>query len=227
MWVRRHSADSSVSSGDLTVVKRAGRVVAVQASLALALVMLVVGGVVFAVYARAQNRQIDAELQTVATAADDANDPPPDMTSTLEIPTAADAPPESPVGSRRRFTRPTRHHVFLGVLLIATAVTYLWNITINGMMLPLSDSAAVLPPMATEVSVRTRPQRYSGRSAFPGQPGTKISRRLSPLFPARAALFAGRDACRWRDRRRSFPAFRPVYGTSALNSSRARYRRRP
>jgi len=55
------------------------------------------------------------------------------MTSTLEIPTAADAPPESPVGSRRRFVRPTRHHVFLGVLLIATAVTYLWNITINGM----------------------------------------------------------------------------------------------
>ena len=51
------------------------------------------------------------------------------MTSTLEIPTAADAPPESPVGSRRRFVRPTRHHVFLGVLLIATAVTYLWNIT--------------------------------------------------------------------------------------------------
>src|ERR1700750_1585814 len=81
MWGRRHSADSSMSSGDLTVVKRAGRVVAVQASLALALVMLVVGGVVFAVYARAQNRQIDAELRTGATAADDSNAPPPDMGS--------------------------------------------------------------------------------------------------------------------------------------------------
>jgi signal transduction histidine kinase len=79
MWFRRHSADSSVSPGDLAVVKRAGRVVAVQASLALALVMLVIGGVVFAVYARAQNRQIETELQTVAAAADDANDPPPDM----------------------------------------------------------------------------------------------------------------------------------------------------
>jgi len=79
MWVRRHSADSPASSGDLAVVRRAGRVVAVQVSLALALVMLVVGGVVFAVYARAQNRQIDTELRTVAMAADDANDPPPDM----------------------------------------------------------------------------------------------------------------------------------------------------
>jgi 4-amino-4-deoxy-L-arabinose transferase-like glycosyltransferase len=55
------------------------------------------------------------------------------MTSTLEISTATDAPPESPTGTRRRFVRPTRHHVFLGILLIATAATYLWNITINGM----------------------------------------------------------------------------------------------
>ncbi len=64
---------------DLAVVKRAGRIVAIQASTALALVLLVVGGVVFTVYVRAQNRQIDAELQTLAMTADDANDPPPDM----------------------------------------------------------------------------------------------------------------------------------------------------
>jgi signal transduction histidine kinase len=64
---------------DLTVVKRAGRIAAVQASVALALVLLVVGGVVFAVYLRAQNRQIEAELRTLAMTADDANDPPPDM----------------------------------------------------------------------------------------------------------------------------------------------------
>lgn len=64
---------------DLTVVKRAGRIAAIQASVALALVLLVVGGVVFAVYLRAQNRQIGSELQTLAMTADDANDPPPDM----------------------------------------------------------------------------------------------------------------------------------------------------
>lgn len=66
-------------AGDLEVVKRAGRVAAIQASAALALVLLVVGGVVFTVYVRAQNRQIDAELQTLALSADDANDPPPEM----------------------------------------------------------------------------------------------------------------------------------------------------
>lgn len=66
-------------AGDLAVVRRAGRIAAIQASVALALVLLVVGGVVFTVYVRAQNRQIDAELQTLAMSADDANDPPPDM----------------------------------------------------------------------------------------------------------------------------------------------------
>ncbi|MGY4708297.1 sensor histidine kinase [Mycolicibacterium sp. CBM1] len=64
---------------DLVLLKRAGRVAAIQASTALAVVLLVVGGVVFTVYVRAQNRQIDAELHTLAMTADDANDPPPDM----------------------------------------------------------------------------------------------------------------------------------------------------
>lgn len=64
---------------DLAVVKRAGRVAAFQASAALAVVLLLVGGVVFAVYLRTQRRQIDAELQSVAMVADDTNDPPPDM----------------------------------------------------------------------------------------------------------------------------------------------------
>lgn len=64
---------------DLAIVKRAGRIAAIQASAALAVVLLLVGGVVFTVYVRAQNRQIDAELQTLAMTADDANDPPPDM----------------------------------------------------------------------------------------------------------------------------------------------------
>ncbi len=66
-------------AGDLAVVRRAGRIAAVQASVALAVVLLIVGGVVFTVYVRAQHRQIDAELRTLAATADDANDPPPDM----------------------------------------------------------------------------------------------------------------------------------------------------
>lgn len=50
-----------------------------QASAALALVLLLVGGVMFAVYVRAQDRQITTELNSLAATADDANDPPPGM----------------------------------------------------------------------------------------------------------------------------------------------------
>ena len=76
---RQRPVEAPAPASDLTVVKRAGRVAAVQASLALALVLLVVGGVVFTVYARAQDRQISARLQSLAATADDASDPPPDM----------------------------------------------------------------------------------------------------------------------------------------------------
>lgn len=73
------TTDSSAPPSDLALVKHAGRVAAFQASAALALVLLLVGGVVFAVYVRTQHRQIDAELQDVAMLADDTDDPPPDM----------------------------------------------------------------------------------------------------------------------------------------------------
>jgi signal transduction histidine kinase len=66
-------------ASDLTVVQRAGRIAAVQASFALAVVLLVVGAVVFIVDVRVQNRQISSELHTVAATADDVNDPPPGM----------------------------------------------------------------------------------------------------------------------------------------------------
>ena len=78
MSSRRKDSDAPPPS-DLAVVKRAGRLAALQASAALALVLLLVGGVVFAVYVRTQRRQIDAELRSVAMIADDTNDPPPDM----------------------------------------------------------------------------------------------------------------------------------------------------
>lgn len=75
-----HTKDSDPAPpSDIAMVKKAGRVAAFQASAALALVLLLVGGVVFAVYVRTQRRQIDEELQSVAMIADDTNDPPPDM----------------------------------------------------------------------------------------------------------------------------------------------------
>jgi signal transduction histidine kinase len=76
---RRRQAEPPPSPSDLAVVQRAGRVAAVQASLALAAVLLVVGAVVFVVDVRVQNKQISTQLQTVAATADDVNDPPPGM----------------------------------------------------------------------------------------------------------------------------------------------------
>ncbi|MDT5209722.1 MAG: two-component system, OmpR family, sensor histidine kinase TctE, partial [Mycobacterium sp.] len=64
---------------DLSVIHRAGRIAAVQASLALAAVLLVVGGVVYLVDIRVQEQQIKSQLSSVALAADDVTDPPPGM----------------------------------------------------------------------------------------------------------------------------------------------------
>lgn len=66
-------------SGDLSVVRRAGRIVAIQTSLALAAVLLLVGLVVAAVFVRAQSNQITAQLSQVSMTADDTGDPPPGM----------------------------------------------------------------------------------------------------------------------------------------------------
>ena len=66
-------------SGDLSVVRRAGRIVAIQASLALAAVLLLVGLVIAAVFVRAQGNQITAQLSQVSMTADDTGDPPPGM----------------------------------------------------------------------------------------------------------------------------------------------------
>src|SRR3954452_7870839 len=64
---------------DLTVVRRGGRPAAIQASLGLAAVLLVVGAVVFWVDVKVQNQQITSQLTLVASTADDASDPPPGM----------------------------------------------------------------------------------------------------------------------------------------------------
>ena len=70
---------SNAPHSDLAVVRRAGRVVALQISAALAAVLILVGLVLAASYVHTQTRQIDDELTTVATSADDAGDPPPGM----------------------------------------------------------------------------------------------------------------------------------------------------
>lgn len=64
---------------DLGVVRRAGRIVAVQASVALTAVLILVGAVVAVVFTRAQQAQITEELTAVAMSADDTDDPPPGM----------------------------------------------------------------------------------------------------------------------------------------------------
>ena len=70
---------TSTPPGDLTVVRRAGRTVAIQVSAALTVLLLLVGLVVATVYVRAQDRQIVDQLTLVASTADDAGDPPPGM----------------------------------------------------------------------------------------------------------------------------------------------------
>lgn len=62
---------------DLAIVRRAGRIAALQASLALAAVLLVVGAAVFLVDLQIQNQQINSQLTSVVATADDVTDPPP------------------------------------------------------------------------------------------------------------------------------------------------------
>lgn len=75
----RNEGEAHAPHSDLAVVRRAGRMVALQTSAALAAVLILVGLVLAAAYVHAQSRQIDDELTTVAMSADDASDPPPGM----------------------------------------------------------------------------------------------------------------------------------------------------
>ena len=67
------------NNSDAAAVHRAGRTAALQASAALAAVLLIVGAVVFGVDVRVQSQQIAAQLTSVASTADDVTDPPPGM----------------------------------------------------------------------------------------------------------------------------------------------------
>lgn len=67
----------SVPAGDLSTIRRAGRIVAIQTSVALAAVLLLVGLIIAGLYVRAQNQLIDDQLQSIAASADDVDDPPP------------------------------------------------------------------------------------------------------------------------------------------------------
>lgn len=70
---------TSIPAADFSLVKRAGRAAALQASAALAFLLLLVGTVFAVVDLRAQNRQTKDQLTHVAEFADDAHDPPPGM----------------------------------------------------------------------------------------------------------------------------------------------------
>ncbi len=73
-------------AADFSVVKRAGRIAALQASAALAVLLLLVGVVLAVVDVRAQTREITDRLTAVAETADDAGDPPPGMELVLRDP---------------------------------------------------------------------------------------------------------------------------------------------
>ena len=72
--------------GDLALVHHAGRVAALQASAALAVVLLIVGGVIFWVDVQVQNGQIRSALTSATASADDVTDPPPGMILALRDP---------------------------------------------------------------------------------------------------------------------------------------------
>ncbi|MBP1159083.1 MULTISPECIES: sensor histidine kinase KdpD [unclassified Rhodococcus (in: high G+C Gram-positive bacteria)] len=85
--------------GDEQLLRRAGRLVALQAAAALALVLLVVGLAMYLVDARFQSRQIDTQLRSVVEATEDVDDPPPGTALALRGPdgmtqVSADAPPQ-------------------------------------------------------------------------------------------------------------------------------------
>lgn len=92
---------------DLGVVRRAGRVAAAQASLALAAVLLVVGAVVYVVDVRVQDQQITAALSAVAQTADDATDPPPGMILVLRDSTGKVSVSTDGVPTAKLLARPT------------------------------------------------------------------------------------------------------------------------
>jgi len=69
----------SIPPADFSVVRRAGRTAALQASVALALLLVLVGLVLVLADVREQNIEITNQLTHVAETADDAHDPPPGM----------------------------------------------------------------------------------------------------------------------------------------------------
>ena len=70
---------TSIPAADFSLVRRAGRTAALQASAALALLLVLVGSVFAVVDLRAQTRETKDQLTYVAETADDAHDPPPGM----------------------------------------------------------------------------------------------------------------------------------------------------
>lgn len=73
------SAGKAVPSADLALVRRAGRIVAIQAAVGLAALLPLNGAVVAGAFLRTQSTQIADQLNTVAQRADDTDDPPPGM----------------------------------------------------------------------------------------------------------------------------------------------------
>lgn len=74
---------------DEALLRRTGRVAALQAALALGVVLLLVGSVAYFLDVRAQGQEISGQLSTVAARTDDVTDPPPGMALALRAPSGA------------------------------------------------------------------------------------------------------------------------------------------
>lgn len=85
---RRHRRSIRVVD-DEPLLRRTGRVAALQAALALGVVLLLVGSVAYFLDVHAQGQEIAGQLSTVAASTDDVTDPPPGMALAMQAPSGA------------------------------------------------------------------------------------------------------------------------------------------
>lgn len=93
---------------EAALLRRTARVAAVQAALALAAVLVLVGVVLYVADARIQSRQIDEQLSQVVASADDVKDPPPGMAIAIAAPDGRiSLSPHAPAPTVTAVTGPT------------------------------------------------------------------------------------------------------------------------
>ena len=85
---RRHPRRTRIID-DEALLRRTGRVAALQSALALGIVLLIVGTVAYVLDVHAQNREISGQLSAVVASTDDVTDAPPGMALAIRAPSGA------------------------------------------------------------------------------------------------------------------------------------------